>query len=1372
MVQTRHSPAGFAPLAAPLETPKLDGLAKYYEQLTQQDGIALPYKERNSPSKRRKSPGHDIVFQIQFLYFQDPDSLEKVLEEFRLRSPTLHNNDDKLSHLFERLSIAVNSIKKSGTSHSSRRQLQATPSPERPGLQQATSMGLSISAPKTKDTPTSMSPPDSVSKSKDTPTSSRWPPRLLQSTQVEKEEKVKPPDSPTLSIKTVRKMSLDKIAQYPQLPPPMEPLKVFAGITSANTSFTTNTSANTSFSSDAHSSQNSLASSQTSIDSLPCMDGANDGPNVDCTQTTFYGSSISESSVQAVTINVENRVTQETYYGSSIPDKIQDQVPMGGNEGLAMLQPLPQSKSYSTLEVSNATVAKGPPRPSTPPKATESEPVQAPDVTPKRSPTKRMPEHFRVKKIPSDGLGSGSVYSPSIGGLSLSLQWECARVVQACNFPVTELNSAYWPRNFRSLHDMALRTNPSFQPRTDSDYEGSSLSLKLRWTDSKDKTGPLFVPLVMAPKHEVLNSWQRKYGADRFLFIEVDPLNKAPEHLGLSGQADNIQSRFLEMLAEPQKFLGRTWLQFHAQQKKSNKKSANADAARSGVMQYIFVALISDDGTLPLLGLRDIIGWAIPFASNMDKSWCKMISRLDLRASRAVQVLSLRPEDVQFLEKDMFATEDSPDGRFNDPKLAAGFAENEKFKKDTVMNDGCSIATPYLFRLIEQEYDIKCAFAVAQFRLAGSKGVMSRDRFNAAQDYNPDVRPPGPLIHIYPSQLKLRPGKNLAAEQYDKDYWALYIVKVSHPIQPSFLYMDFLPILIDRGVPADAIVDLATRSAKLETEEFLEAIQDPGKIRDWIRRQSAAMEDRRRDSEIGTLAGFPRARMERAIQMIEAGFEATQFKPLADDIENEVKAIFDYKKRSFRITLPQSANVIGIADPSGTLEPGEIYFASSEGFVDPITGLKSPYLVANVLVARSPSSRPSDIQKVRAVFRPELSHLYDVVVFSAKGPRPLADKLSGGDYDGDMFWICWEPSLVAPFKNAPAPQELPEPSSLGIEVDERKLQEIVQDPESEEQIRRFVQMGTANRLKPSLLGMATKTLGRVTHLEGLHSKRAVRLMDLKDLIMDSDKNGRTFDFESWDAFKKANDLSNLPMPAHYKYTNASGEDQLSNIQYKDKDSNNIIDKVFFDVLEKTFDAALEEGHKVLRKASSCDQELGAWYEDKLREAEPDEVIGNQLRELREKLQSLHKVWAQHVRRWSAAKKIDKQWMWDTAVLTCRREYEAILPVHHADHSSTKGWVSRIANELTPWDRIKASALAALWHEKKLWFHIAGNELCQLKTEWSTQRRVLTMSAYKLLGPRKPPKRKVDALDNDGEREADADIVEATEEQDVTMGAEI
>ena len=41
-----------------------------------------------------------------------------------------------------------------------------------------------------------------------------------------------------------------------------------------------------------------------------------------------------------------------------------------------------------------------------------------------------------------------------------------------------------------------------------------------------------------------------------------------------------------------------------------------------------------------------------------------------------------------------------------------------------------------------------------------------------------------------------------------------------------------------------------------------------------------------------------------------------------------------------------------------------------------------------------------------------LHGLKNVIVFPMDGPRPHAMEMSGGDLDGDIFWICRHPKLI------------------------------------------------------------------------------------------------------------------------------------------------------------------------------------------------------------------------------------------------------------------------------------------------------------------------------------------------------------------------
>jgi RNA-dependent RNA polymerase len=62
---------------------------------------------------------------------------------------------------------------------------------------------------------------------------------------------------------------------------------------------------------------------------------------------------------------------------------------------------------------------------------------------------------------------------------------------------------------------------------------------------------------------------------------------------------------------------------------------------------------------------------------------------------------------------------------------------------------------------------------------------------------------------------------------------------------------------------------------------------------------------------------------------------------------------------------------------------------------------------------------------------PEFAHLKDVILFSQFGERPACDKMSGGDYDGDMYFVSWDPALIPPAVHEPANYEpskfIPEP---------------------------------------------------------------------------------------------------------------------------------------------------------------------------------------------------------------------------------------------------------------------------------------------------------------------------------------------------------
>lgn len=66
------------------------------------------------------------------------------------------------------------------------------------------------------------------------------------------------------------------------------------------------------------------------------------------------------------------------------------------------------------------------------------------------------------------------------------------------------------------------------------------------------------------------------------------------------------------------------------------------------------------------------------------------------------------------------------------------------------------------------------------------------------------------------------------------------------------------------------------------------------------------------------------------------------------------------------------------------------------------------------LVGRNPSLHPGDLRVVEAINVPALHHLTDVIVFPMQGDRDVPGMCSGGDLDGDDFFVIWDKDLRPP----------------------------------------------------------------------------------------------------------------------------------------------------------------------------------------------------------------------------------------------------------------------------------------------------------------------------------------------------------------------
>jgi len=135
-------------------------------------------------------------------------------------------------------------------------------------------------------------------------------------------------------------------------------------------------------------------------------------------------------------------------------------------------------------------------------------------------------------------------------------------------------------------------------------------------------------------------------------------------------------------------------------------------------------------------------------------------------------------------------------------------------------------------------------------------------------------------------------------------------------------------------------------------------------------------------------------------------------------------------KEKAKIIVEEGAFVLGVTDETGTLRGHQNAKVNPNAPVSADTlpqiflqvsdkSQKGKYTVIEgiCILGRNPSLHPGDLRVVQAVDVPQLHHLRDVVVFSQLGDRDVPGMCSGGDLDGDDFFILWDKNLNPPEVN-------------------------------------------------------------------------------------------------------------------------------------------------------------------------------------------------------------------------------------------------------------------------------------------------------------------------------------------------------------------
>ncbi|KAJ6261586.1 hypothetical protein Dda_4256 [Drechslerella dactyloides] len=646
--------------------------------------------------------------------------------------------------------------------------------------------------------------------------------------------------------------------------------------------------------------------------------------------------------------------------------------------------------------------------------------------------------------------------------------------------------------------------------------------------------------------------FSRRFGSDRFLVLRVPKLSKM---LGVdSGDYTKIID---ELLVESGfKLLSRKWrlIYFRESSNSSGKRERNNKKSRD----WHILVLFAEEGVgLDAVDVRQATEWFISVKDNLKQTECKFWARIKLGFSTTQPTVVF--DKLQYID---------------DIKVGPN-----------CLTDGCGLVSPAVLRRVKTDLELSYVPSAVQARIGPAKGLFVAD----------------PSVPLDSDELwiKIRGDqKKFEIRSDDIAHRTLDVNGVSSPLSPATLNRQFLPILLQNGVPYEIFAELLREDIRREIGDLLESgrLEDPIYLRgylDKIRLQAS----RRGIETLPTKGRVPSGLPERVAFRLECGF--TLKDPLLrKDFLEILKDYCDELEKRMHIAVPQSCTALIVADPSLKLKKGEVYLRFSEprNFIDAKTMLPTDVLIGDVLVGRNPAHFACDIQRVTAVDVPELRHLTDVLVFSADAEtcdRSLADYLSGGDYDGDRVWTCWDPRVVDPYVNSEdGPQNVDIEDYIKKEKTTMRSRFSARRREEVDAWTDYVKGRVKSIMQDDRLGLCTSFYDRLvykTWLEtpgGVNHPKAKELAALCGILVDAPKQGYEIYPDNWEVFHQR--YRNFPPPL---YSSAESRNN-----HAGKKSEFPLDKLRFRVASAEIDSLMDQLKEKLPAEESKDTDVVGYYD--------------------------------------------------------------------------------------------------------------------------------------------------------------------------------
>ncbi|KAH8113176.1 RNA dependent RNA polymerase-domain-containing protein [Phellopilus nigrolimitatus] len=315
---------------------------------------------------------------------------------------------------------------------------------------------------------------------------------------------------------------------------------------------------------------------------------------------------------------------------------------------------------------------------------------------------------------------------------------------------------------------------------------------------------------------------------------------------------------------------------------------------------------------------------------------------------------------------------------------------------DTLTTDGCGIIRESTAKVIRRQLRVDSTTTAFQIRRGGIKGLLvaysDEDFDHICRKADPDCEPDRYEL-LYRRSMR----------KYDGGPTVIDVNRVSTAPHRSGAKLNYglIVLLMTLGISIEPLECLLERQ-----------VQDISDISNNRQHALAYIKSDFDAQESG--------RSQELREMLLAGHDMTE-PYLQYMIHKYQNMLYASLQRKFSISVSKACYVFGVVDELDVLKDNEVYvnLPSTVGILE-----------GNILVARNPAYLPSDLRVLDAICCPRLAFIKNCIVFPRKGRTSIPNLMSGGDLDGDKYFVCWDQSIIPRGAQEPTPQDLKSPIAI------------------------------------------------------------------------------------------------------------------------------------------------------------------------------------------------------------------------------------------------------------------------------------------------------------------------------------------------------